>query len=79
MVIPVFNVDGHEDFSPYHRPSQNGPKSTGLRATAQRVNLNRDYIKARHAGDARVAAAVQRVDAGFSYRQSRDRRRGFSI
>ncbi len=46
VIIPVFNVDGHEDFSPYHRPSQQGPKSTGLRATAQRVNLNRDYIKA---------------------------------
>src|SRR5258708_7061579 len=25
VVIPVFNVDGHEHFSPYHRPSQNGP------------------------------------------------------
>ena len=46
VIIPVFNVDGHEDVSPYHRPSQQGPKSTGLRATAQRVNLNRDYIKA---------------------------------
>jgi len=46
IVIPVFNVDGHENFSPYHRPSQNGPKSTGLRANAQRLNLNRDYIKA---------------------------------
>ena len=45
VIIPVFNVDGHEDVSPYHRPSQNGPKSTGLRATAQRVNLNRDYVK----------------------------------
>jgi hypothetical protein len=45
VIIPVFNVDGHENFSPYHRPSQNGPKSTGLRATAQRVNLNRDYVK----------------------------------
>ena len=46
VIIPVFNVDGHEHFSPYHRPSQNGPKSTGLRANAQRLNLNRDYIKA---------------------------------
>ena len=46
VVIPVFNVDGHEHVSPYHRPSQNGPKSTGLRANAQRLNLNRDYIKA---------------------------------
>ena len=46
VVVPVFNVDGHENFSPYHRPSQNGPKSTGLRANALRLNLNRDYIKA---------------------------------
>lgn len=46
VIIPVFNVDGHEYFSPYHRPSQNGPRSTGLRANAQRLNLNRDYIKA---------------------------------
>jgi murein tripeptide amidase MpaA len=42
VVIPVFNVDGHEYFSPFHRPSQNGPQSTGLRANAQRLNLNRD-------------------------------------
>jgi hypothetical protein len=46
VIIPVFNVDGHEDVSSYHRPSQNGPKSTGLRNTQQRMNLNRDYIKA---------------------------------
>ena len=46
VIIPVFNVDGHEYFSPFHRPSQNGPASTGLRANAQRLNLNRDYIKA---------------------------------
>src|ERR1039457_5731388 len=46
VIIPVFNIDGHEYFSPYHRPSQNGPKSTGLRANAQHLNLNRDYIKA---------------------------------
>ena len=45
VIIPVFNVDGHEDVSPYHRPSQNGPQITGQRNTAQRVNLNRDYIK----------------------------------
>src|SRR5215471_12314518 len=46
VIVPVFNVDGHEYVSPYHRPSQNGPKITGLRANAQRLNLNRDYIKA---------------------------------
>src|ERR1039458_350342 len=45
VIIPVFNVDGHEYFSPYHRPQQNGPRDTGLRNTAQRLNLNRDYVK----------------------------------
>jgi hypothetical protein len=46
LVIPVFNVDGHESFSLWNRPEQNGPRSTGLRNNAQRLNLNRDYIKA---------------------------------
>ncbi|HEX3744464.1 MAG TPA: M14 family metallopeptidase [Bryobacteraceae bacterium] len=46
VIIPVFNVDGHEHISAYNRPQQNGPRDTGLRNTAQRLNLNRDYIKA---------------------------------
>ena len=46
VVIPVFNVDGHDQFSPFHRMSQSGPRLAGLRNTAQRLNLNRDYIKA---------------------------------
>ena len=46
LMIPVFNVDGHEQFSPYNRINQNGPKAMGLRATMQRLNLNRDYVKA---------------------------------
>lgn len=45
VVIPVFNIDGHDYFSPYHRVQQNGPASTGLRENAQGLNLNRDYIK----------------------------------
>ena len=46
LSIPVFNVDGHERFSPYNRINQNGPQEMGWRATAQRLNLNRDYMKA---------------------------------
>jgi hypothetical protein len=46
LVIPVFNVDGHEDRSPFNRANQNGPEVTGTRAQAQGLNLNRDYIKA---------------------------------
>src|SRR6202041_3748723 len=30
----------------WNRPNQNGPVETGWRATAQNINLNRDYMKA---------------------------------
>jgi Zinc carboxypeptidase len=46
LYLPIFNVDGHENSSPYNRINQNGPDSMGFRATAQNLNLNRDYIKA---------------------------------
>jgi hypothetical protein len=44
--LPIFNVDGHENSTPYNRINQLGPDSMGFRATAQNVNLNRDYTKA---------------------------------
>jgi hypothetical protein len=46
VLVPVFNVDGHERFGPNHRPNQRGPKEMGFRTTAQNLNLNRDYMKA---------------------------------
>ncbi len=46
VIVPVFNVDGHERISPYNRANQNGPAEMGFRATAQRLNLNRDFLKA---------------------------------
>jgi len=46
LVVPIFNVDGHERFGPYNRINQNGPKEMGWRVTAQNFNLNRDYLKA---------------------------------
>ena len=46
LSIPVFNVDGHENVSPYHRINENGPEEMGFRGTSQRLNLNRDYLKA---------------------------------
>jgi len=46
LVMPIFNVDGHERFSPYNRINQNGPKEMGWRTNAQNLNLNRDYMKA---------------------------------
>lgn len=44
--LPIFNVDGHERSNPYNRINQNGPAEMGFRATAQNLNLNRDYMKA---------------------------------
>lgn len=44
LFVPVFNVDGHERPSPFNRPNQNGPSLQGERVTAQRINLNRDWI-----------------------------------
>ena len=46
LFIPIFNVDGHERRSEWNRPNQRGPVHQGWRATAQNLNLNRDYVKA---------------------------------
>lgn len=46
LFVPVFNVDGHERRGEWNRPNQRGPRETGWRATAQNLNLNRDYAKA---------------------------------
>jgi Zinc carboxypeptidase len=46
LFVPVFNIDGHERFSAWNRPNQNGPEEMGWRTTAQNYNLNRDYAKA---------------------------------
>ena len=46
LVVPIFNVDGHERMSAYNRVNQNGPREMGWRGTAQNLNLNRDWIKA---------------------------------
>jgi hypothetical protein len=46
VVVPIFNVDGHERFSPYNRINQNGPKEMGWRTNSRNLNLNRDWMKA---------------------------------
>lgn len=46
LIIPIFNVDGHERFGPHNRINQNGPKEMGWRTTATNLNLNRDFAKA---------------------------------
>lgn len=46
VVIPIFNLDGHERFGPHSRINQNGPDESGWRVTSRNLNLNRDYTKA---------------------------------
>src|SRR5437867_12941097 len=46
VVIPIYNVDGHEGVSAYNRINQNGPEKTGWRTQARNRSLNRDYMKA---------------------------------
>ena len=45
VLVPIFNVDGHERASEFNRPNQRGPVRQGWRNTAQNLNLNRDYAK----------------------------------
>ena len=46
VVLPIYNVDGHERISPFNRPNQNGPKQgMGFRTTTNGLDLNRDYLK----------------------------------
>jgi murein tripeptide amidase MpaA len=46
LLVPIFNVDGHERFSAFTRINQRGPAEAGWRTTARNLNLNRDYTKA---------------------------------
>ncbi|MDP2716020.1 M14 family metallopeptidase [Rheinheimera sp.] len=46
LFIPVLSADGHERRSKTNRMNQRGPVQQGWRATAQNLNLNRDYAKA---------------------------------
>jgi murein tripeptide amidase MpaA len=46
VIIPVYNIDGHERRSAFSRINQNGPELSGWRANGTNLNLNRDYMKA---------------------------------
>ncbi len=46
LFVPIYNVDGHENFNAFMRINQNGPEEMGFRANSNNLNLNRDYMKA---------------------------------
>jgi len=46
LFAPIYNADGHERVSPYNRSNQDGPvEGMGYRATADGINLNRDFLR----------------------------------
>lgn len=62
VLVPIFNVDGHERASRYSRPNQRGPMVQGWRTTAQNLNLNRDYLKADAPEMQAMLGLIRRLD-----------------
>lgn len=44
-IIPVYNIGGSLNRTPYYRIDQNGPAEKGSRGNSQNLDLNRDFIK----------------------------------
>jgi Zinc carboxypeptidase len=59
IAVPIYNADGNERFAPQsvNRTEQNGPEMVGIRANAQNLDLNRDYVKA-EAPETRASLAM---------------------
>ncbi|HEX5725774.1 MAG TPA: M14 family metallopeptidase [Longimicrobiaceae bacterium] len=61
LVAPIYNADGNERVALANRPLQHGPVGgMGTRASAQGLNLNRDYSRL-DAPESRSAAALLRA------------------
>ncbi|MDR0792428.1 MAG: M14 family metallopeptidase [Chitinophagaceae bacterium] len=56
-VIPVYNIGGSLNRTPYSRVNQNGPEEYGFRGNAQNYDLNRDFIKS-DSKNARAFASI---------------------
>jgi hypothetical protein len=59
IAVPIYNADGNERFKSQsvNRTEQNGPELVGIRANAQNLDLNRDYVKA-EAPETRASLAM---------------------
>jgi dipeptidyl aminopeptidase/acylaminoacyl peptidase len=46
LFVPILNADGNEKIDPKNRPRENGPATgAGTRENAQKLDLNRDFVK----------------------------------
>jgi murein tripeptide amidase MpaA len=60
--VPVVNPDGHERRSVFSRPNQRGPEEQGWRASAQGLNLNRDFMKLDSPEMRSIAKLINQLD-----------------
>lgn len=56
-LIPIYNIGGALNRSPYYRVDQNGPEEFGFRGNSQNLDLNRDFIKC----DSKEALSFTRI------------------
>ncbi len=56
-IIPIYNIGGALNRSPYYRVDQNGPAEFGSRGNGQNLDLNRDFIKC----DSKNAMAFSKI------------------
>lgn len=62
VFVPIYNADGHERASPRNFPHLRGPDNPGTVATAQGLNLNRDYAKADAPETQAMLSLLRRLD-----------------
>ncbi|MEM1218877.1 MAG: hypothetical protein AAGH79_08190 [Bacteroidota bacterium] len=62
VFIPVYNIGGALNRSPYSRVNQKGPAFYGFRGNAKNLDLNRDFVKC----DSRNAQAFNRLFTAWS-------------
>jgi hypothetical protein len=60
--VPIYNVDGNEQLGPKNREGQNGPDVVGVRAQAQGLDLNRDFVKADAVETRNLLALFRSID-----------------
>lgn len=60
--VPIYNPDGNEQLGPKNRPGQNGPPQTGQRPNGQKLDLNRDFVKAEAPETRTLLALFARFD-----------------
>ena len=75
LVVPIYNVDGHERVSRFNRSNQDGPvEGMGFRTNARGLDLNRDHLKLDSAEARALVGLVQRLATAPARGQPRERR-----